>query len=153
MRLNLDYYYKECEFELRPNEDKVIEYINTNTEDFESIVKKDLSDEVMLGLSNIRKNLVYAYDFKPNSVVLEIGAHLGEITGALCEKCEKVISIELNKKRAEAIAKRHEDKNNLEIIVRKEEKSKESKENNKNFFDVKVENVENNEDIRKILEK
>lgn len=43
--------------------------------------------------------------------------------------------------------------NNLEIIVRKEEKSKESKENNKNFFDVKVENVENNEDIRKILEK
>lgn len=119
MRLNLDYYNKECEFELRPNEDKVIEYINTNTEDFESIVKKDLSDEVMLGLSNIRKNLVYAYDFKPNSVVLEIGAHLGEITGALCEKCEKVVSIELNKKRAEAIAKRHEDKNNLEIIVGK----------------------------------
>ena len=43
--------------------------------------------------------------------------------------------------------------NDLEIIVRKEEKSKESKENNKNFFDVKVENVKNNEDIRKILEK
>lgn len=120
MRLNLDYYKKECDFELKPNEEKLIEYINSNKEkDFEDIVRKDLSDEVMLGLSNIRKNLIYSYEFNPNSIVLEIGAHLGELTGALCEKCEKVISIEQNKKRAEAIAKRHKKEENLEIIIGK----------------------------------
>lgn len=120
MRLNLDYYKQECDFELKPDEEKLIEYIKSNEEkDFEDIVRKDLSDEVILGLSNIRKNLVYSYDFKPNSIVLEIGAHLGELTGALCEKCEKVISIEQNKKRAEAIAKRHKKEENLEIIIGK----------------------------------
>lgn len=117
MRLNLDYYNKECDFKLKPNEEKIIEYINLNKENFESILKRDLSDEVVLGFSSIRKNLVYSYDFKPNAIVLEIGAHFGEITGALCEKCEKVISTELNKKRAEAIAKRHENMENLEIVV------------------------------------
>lgn len=120
MRLNLDYYKKECDFELKPNEEKLIEYINSNKEkDFEDIVRKDLSDEVMLGLSNIRKNLIYSYEFNPNSIVLEIGAHLGELTGALCEKCKKVISIEQNKKRAEAISKRYENEENLELIVGK----------------------------------
>lgn len=46
--------------------------------------------------------------------------------------------------------------NNLEIIVKKKEakEDKESKENNnKNFFNVKLENVKNEDDIRKILEK
>lgn len=120
MRLNLDYYKQECDFELNSNEEKLIEYINSNEEkDFEDIVRKDLSDDTILGLSNIRKNLIYSYEFNPNSTVLEIGAHFGEITGALCEKCAKVISIELNKKRAEAIAKRHENKENLEIIIGK----------------------------------
>lgn len=120
MRLNLDYYKQECDFELNSNEEKLIEYINSNEEkDFEDIVRKDLSDDVILGLSNIRKNLVYSYEFNPNSTVLEIGAHFGEITGALCEKCAKVISIEFNKKKAEAIAKRHENKENLEIIIGK----------------------------------
>ena len=120
MRLNLDYYKQECDFELKPNEEKIIEYINSNKEkDFEDIVRKDLSDEVILGLSNIRKNLIYSYEFNPNSIVLEIGAHFGEVTGALCEKCTKVISVEPNKKRAEAISKRYEDEENLELIVGK----------------------------------
>ena len=107
MRLNLDYYKQECDFELNSNEEKLIEYINSNEEkDFEDIVRKDLSDDTILGLSNIRKNLIYSYEFNPNSTVLEIGAHFGEITGALCEKCAKVISIELNKKRAEESEKK-----------------------------------------------
>ena len=43
--------------------------------------------------------------------------------------------------------------NDLEIIVRRKEESKENKENDKSFFDVKVENIKNDDDIRKIIEK
>ena len=116
MKINLKGENKEVL--LKANEEKIIEYINSNEKkDFENIIKEDLSDSVMLGLSNIRKNLVYAYDFEPNSTVLEIGAHLGEITGALCEKCAKVTSVEPNETRAKAIKKRYSDKENLDIVV------------------------------------
>ena len=47
MRLNLDYYKQECDFELKPDEEKLIEYIKSNEEkDFEDIVRKDLSETV-----------------------------------------------------------------------------------------------------------
>lgn len=118
MKLNLDYYKPENDFELKKGEEKVIEYIYANKEkDYENIVKKDLCDDVILGLSQIRENLVKSYDFVHDSIVLEIGAHLGENTGALCEKCAKVVSTDISKKRAEAIAKRYENNDNLEIIV------------------------------------
>ena len=98
---------------LKEDEKKIIEYINSNEkDDFEDIIKENLNDSIMLGLSNIRKNLVYAYNFEPNSTVLEIGAHLGEITGALCEKCAKVISVEPNEIKAKAILQRYSDKEN-----------------------------------------
>ena len=98
----------------------VINYINSNEpEDYEKIIRENLKDDVILGLSSIRKNIVYSYEFNPNSTILEIGAHLGEITGALCEKAEKVVSIEFYENTAEAIAKRHKDKENLEIKVGK----------------------------------
>lgn len=118
MRLNLDYCKEENLCQMNPKEEKVIEYINSiNPKDYQEIVKKNLDDEIVLGLSDIRKNLIYSYDFKENSTVLEIGGHLGEVTGALCKKNQKVVTIEFNKKRAEAIAKRHGDCENLEIIV------------------------------------
>lgn len=118
MKLNLDYYKPENDFGLKKGEEKVIEYIYANKEkDYENIVKKDLCDDVILGLSQIRENLVKSYDFVHDSIVLEIGAHLGENTGALCEKCAKVVSTDISKKRAEAIAKRYENNDNLEIIV------------------------------------
>ena len=118
MKLNLNYYREEKDSEIKKSEEKIIEYINSKQDnDFEDIVRKDLDDEVVLNLSNIRKNLIYSYDFEPNSTVLEIGARFGALTGALCEKCEKVISTEFNKKRAEAIQKRYENVENLEVIV------------------------------------
>lgn len=113
MRLILDYYKENEEFGINEEEKKIIEYINTET------VPEVNSDAVMLGLSNLRENLIHSYEFNPSGTVLEIGAHLGEITGALCKKNQKVIAVEENKTRANAIAKRHKDKQNLEIIVGK----------------------------------
>lgn len=120
MRLNLDYCKEDDDTEISSNDRMIIEYINNNEiNEYKNVIDQELSDSVMLGLSKLRENIVYSYEFKPNSTILEIGAHLGEITGALCKKAEKVISIEWNKERAEAIAKRHNDKENLEIIAGK----------------------------------
>lgn len=116
MILNLNYYKQENDFPLDEKEKKVIEYINDEKKVLED---KNIGDEILLSLSDIRKNIVYAYDFKTSSTVLEIGAHFGETTEALCEKNLKVKSIEINKERAEAIAKRYKDLENLEIIVGK----------------------------------
>ncbi|MBQ2917031.1 MAG: methyltransferase domain-containing protein [Clostridia bacterium] len=113
MRLILDYYKENEDCGINEEEQKIIEYINTET------VPESNSDTVMIGLSNLRENLIHSYEFNPNGTLLEIGAHLGEVTGALCKKNQKVIAVEENKRRAEAIAKRHSDKENLGIIVGK----------------------------------
>lgn len=118
MKLDFSYYKNDIYYNTGKNETKIIEYIKSNNfESYEEILEKDSSDEIILALSSIRNNMVYAYDFKPNATILEIGAHFGEVTNLLCEKASKVISIESVKSRAEAISKRCENKENLEIIV------------------------------------
>lgn len=118
MELNLDYYKKDIFYKRLQEEEKIIKYILQNEEkDYDNIIRNDNSEEVFSCLSELRKNIVYAYDFKENSSVLEIGAHFGEITGALCEKNAKVVSIEFNKISADLIAKRHSNKANLKIFA------------------------------------
>lgn len=68
-------------------------------------------------VSELRKGLLYWYDFKPHSTVMEIGSGCGALTGMLCEKCERVISVELSKKRAEIVRLRNLDRDNLTIYV------------------------------------
>lgn len=118
MKMNLIYYKNDVFYNTSKDEEKIIENIKNNTpETYEQILEKDSSDEIILALSSIRNNIVYSYDFKPNSTILEIGAHYGEVTNLLCEKASKVVSIESVKNRAETISKRCEDKQNLELIV------------------------------------
>ncbi len=118
MNLNLTYYKEDIYYNTGKEEKKIIEYIKNNKpESYEKILEEDSSDEFILALSSIRNNLIYSYEFKPDSTVLEIGAHLGEITNLLCKKSKKVISIETVKERAEAIAKRCEENENLEIMT------------------------------------
>ncbi len=119
MKLNLEFYNKESEDNISEIDKEIIEkYINNYDEqDYENILFEDSRLEIVLALSEIRKNIINWYPFKEGSDVLEIGGNLGEITGELCERCNRVITIEENKKKAEAIAKRHKNKENLEIIA------------------------------------
>lgn len=118
LKLNLDFNKKEKR-DISEIEKEIIEkYINQyKEEDYEEIFKKDNRLEVVLVLSEIRKNIVNWYPFKADSNILELGGNLGEITGQLCEKANRVVTIEESIEKAKAIAKRHEEKENLEIIV------------------------------------
>ena len=117
MKLNLEYYIpKESnipEAEYKVIEDFVTKYEEKNYED--NIVEID-SNKLQF-FSTIGHNILNWYPFKNNSTILEIGGNLGEITGMLCQKGRQVVTVEEDLKKAELISKRHNDKENLDIIA------------------------------------
>lgn len=77
-------------------------------------------------LSNIRENILEWYDFNPKGSLLEIGAGCGAVTGLFCSKVERVVAIDLSKRRSMVNATRNEEYNNLTIMLG-------------NFEDIKIE--------------
>lgn len=118
LKLNLDYYKKDILYNQLDREDVIYNYIKQYPEqEYEDIFETDNHIETISALSDMRKNIVNWYPFKRNSSILEIGAGVGEITGELCKTAHKVVAVEFSKVRGEAIAKRHQDKENLEVII------------------------------------
>ena len=119
MKLNLDFYKNEIKYnELSREEFLINNYIGNYKEDeYGKIIERDNSIESLYTLSNMRKNIINWYPFEKDCTILEIGANLGQITGELCKNASKVVSVEFSKLRGQAIAKRHNDKKNLEVIV------------------------------------
>ena len=77
-------------------------------------------------LSNIRENILEWYDFNPKGSLLEIGAGCGAVTGLFCSKVDRVVAIDLSKRRSMVNATRNEAYNNLTIMLG-------------NFEDIKIE--------------
>ena len=73
--------------------------------------------DLLYHFSEVRENILNWYPFKEDATILEIGAGCGAITGALCNKANKVIAVELSKRRAEINYRRHRNCDNLEIMV------------------------------------
>ncbi len=72
---------------------------------------------VMYHLSPERENILNWYPFHKSDSVLEVGAGCGAITGLLCEKSGWVTAVELSKKRAQISYERHQNCDNLEVLV------------------------------------
>ena len=116
MKLNYNFYLGKDEYSDGNIENEIIEYEN-KYKNVQDVFEKDLRWPVFYHLTPIRENILNWYPFKKDSKVLEIGAGMGAITGVLCNKCKKVVTVELSKNRATSIANRWKDKENLEIIV------------------------------------
>lgn len=67
--------------------------------------------------SKYREGILNWYPFKENCTILEIGSGCGAITGLLCNKAKRVVSVELEYNRAEINYERNKKFKNLEIIV------------------------------------
>ncbi len=65
----------------------------------------------------IRENIIDWYPIKQGASVLEIGAGCGAITGILSRRAQRVVCIELSKKRSLINAHRNKDYDNIEIMV------------------------------------
>lgn len=119
MKLNLEFYKNNTEDFATEEEKEIIQkYLKEYPkEKFTEILEQNTTLENVLALSSMRENILSWYTFKKDAKILEIGANLGEITGLLCNKAKKVVATEPSKIKAEAIAKRYEEKENLEVIV------------------------------------
>ena len=116
MKVNYEFYSGKDLYSDGEIENEIIEYAK-KYKNVDEIFKDDLRWPVFYHLTPIRKNILNWYPFEKDSEVLEIGAGMGAITEALCEKCKNVVSVELSKNRASSIEARNKDKENLEIIV------------------------------------
>lgn len=119
MKLNLDYYDEKLDINKTPEEfeeiyEKVMDYTG---EDFSLILDTHSKIKNILALSDIRENILNWYEFKKNAIILELNSNYGEITGLLCNRAKRVVSIQESKKYSEIIEKRHKNKENLELIV------------------------------------
>ena len=66
-------------------------------------------------LTPIRENILNWYPFTKEQSAIEIGAGCGAITGMLCRKLGKVVSVDLSKRRSKINYERHKEYDNLEI--------------------------------------
>ena len=86
-------------------------------EEFNRVISERESWPILYHFSHIRENILSWLPFTGEEKVLEIGSGCGAVTGALCEKAKEVTCIELSMKRSKINAYRHQDQDNLRILV------------------------------------
>ena len=124
MIINLNFYKEDINYDKLVSKE-IEDYIVKNyifakeKEHYKYILEHNISNEALYCLSKKRENIINWYRFKENASILEIGARVGEITGKICENAKRVVAVEFTKQKGEAIGVRHNDKDNLEIIIRK----------------------------------
>lgn len=115
---NLKWYTGRDEYSEGHVEDEIIEMIcKEEPENYSEAIHNNLSWSSYYHLTNIRKNIINWYPFRPDADVLEIGCGMGAITDCLCENCHSVTAVEMSKRRATATLLRCRNRENLEIIV------------------------------------
>jgi SAM-dependent methyltransferase len=97
-------------------ENEILDIVKSH-KDFTDILRSDNRWPVMYHFSPFRRNLLEWYDFDPTGSLLEIGGGCGAFSGMFAEKLREVKVVELSKRRAQIICERHNQYNNLEVIV------------------------------------
>lgn len=120
VKLNYQYYqgndlYNEGDEE----EELVLQTVKKSTDynDYLQVILNDSRWPVLYQLSKQRENIIAPMKIDLASEVLEIGAGMGAVTGAIAGRCKTVDCIELSKRRSLANAYRNREFNNIEIYV------------------------------------
>lgn len=119
VKLNYDFYSGKDEYSDGDIEDKLLEIVKNikDEDDLEEFLINESEWTYLYHFSKIRHNILDWYPFEKHASVLEIGAGCGAITGLFCEKVDRVVAIDLSKKRSTINAYRNKKYDNLEIIV------------------------------------
>jgi hypothetical protein len=86
-------------------------------EDPDAVLPRDASFGVFFHLSPMRASILNWYPFDPAGVALERGGDMGAVTGLLCARCARVVSLERKTFKAKAILSRHGVRDNLTVIA------------------------------------
>ena len=113
-KFNLDYYSGENFYSDGDIEKEILKIVKTQG-NYESM--ENVPFPVLYHLSRVRENILNWYPFQEDATCLEIGSGCGAISGLLCERMKKGVSVELSKQRADINMARHERVPNLEIWV------------------------------------
>ncbi len=113
---NLDFYKNEDGYSDGDIENALLSYVKGNLS-WEQLLNREERYAVLYHLSPLRENILNWYSFAPEASVLEIGSGCGAITGLLCKKAARVVSVELSRRRASINFERHKDFPNLEIMA------------------------------------
>lgn len=118
-RLHLEYYNGSG-----ANQDKIPvncdirKYIKeTEGEDYSHILARDDRWQVFYHLSPMRTSVLNWYEFKKDAEVLEIGGEFGALTGLLCDRCKRVVTVEYGDYKSKAIQERYRKRENLDIYA------------------------------------
>lgn len=116
VKMNYDFYHGTDAYSDGEIEDRILEIARSRT-DFEEALMNENDWALLYHLSPIRENLLEWYDFGKGKSLLEIGAGCGALTGLFCRKAERVVAVDLSRKRSLINAARNREAENLEIIV------------------------------------
>lgn len=114
--LNLDFYTQKDYYSDGDIEDRMLQMVREG-KNLEDLQDDQMEFPLLYHFSDVRRNILCWYPIEKTDSVLEIGAGCGAITGMLCEKAGKVVSVELSKRRADINYERNKDKDNLLIMV------------------------------------
>lgn len=115
-KLDLTYYSGQDLYSDGDIETEMLEIFDEK-KDVQQILENSNDWALLYHLSDMRHTILDWLPVKPGSTVLEIGAGCGAITGLLCKKFEKVVCVELSKRRSMINASRNRDFDNLQIMV------------------------------------
>ncbi|WP_230397861.1 class I SAM-dependent methyltransferase [Novisyntrophococcus fermenticellae] len=115
--LNYDYYSGEDLYSDGDEIENKILNIVKDEEGYEYVHEAYGNWAVMYHLSRQRENIIEPMEIKNTDEVLEIGAGMGAVTGAIAKKCAHVDCIELSKRRSLVNAYRHKELENIKIFV------------------------------------
>ena len=79
-------------------------------------IQEDSRYTVNNTFSPVRHNLLNWYPFRKDCSILEVGAGMGGVTGALCDVAARVVSLEMNKERAKVIKARFPQRDCLTVL-------------------------------------
>ena len=118
MQLNLSFYKNKEEVVTDEEQEIIDKYIDKiDTNEYENEFSDIVTDKEIYYLSSSSQNILNWYPFEKESSVLEIGGDLGQLTQVFINQCRHVVTVEPNLIKAEAISKRYDKQENLEIIV------------------------------------
>ena len=109
------YIYNEGDEE----EELILETVKRTTDyrEYEKVIEQDTRWPVLYQLSRQRENIIAPMDLTKDKDVLEIGAGMGAVTGAIARRSKSVDCIELSERRSLANAYRNREYDNIQIYV------------------------------------
>lgn len=114
--MNFEYYTGDDLYSDGDIENEILEMVKAG-DDYRYTSEKFNCWPVLYHLSRQRENIIEPMEILKTDKVLEIGAGMGAVTGAIAQNAGKVDCIELSKRRSLVNAYRHKDFDNIEIFV------------------------------------